>query len=157
ANGTSASGGNVTISASNFASLTGSIAADGSSGGSITADARNLLTAGAISANGSAGAGGQVSLAASERQIATTATRVSASGASAGGSITMTGGEGEGAGLFSSGRYDATSTSGTGGNVSIGGRDIKLIDAHVDASGATGGGNIAVGFTGTDASRAINA
>ncbi|MEB3209921.1 MAG: filamentous hemagglutinin N-terminal domain-containing protein, partial [Leptolyngbyaceae bacterium] len=48
-----------------------------------------------------------------------------------------------------SGRVDATNTSPTGeargGNVAIAGSDIQVIDATIDASGRTGGGEIYIG------------
>ena len=157
ANGTSGKGGNVAIAASNYSTMTGSVSANGSSGGSVNVTARDLVTAGAISANGTNGAGGNVSLSAANRHIATTATQVSANGTNAGGSVTVSGGSGEDGGLFTSGNYNATASSGTGGNVTVGGRDIKLIDTHVDVSGAKGGGNVAVGFSGQGASRSIGA
>lgn len=153
ANGATGAGGSVSIDARNFAALTGTISANGAVGGSVNVNASNLLTAGAISADGSSGMGGAITFAARERQIATSATQVSASGAAGGGTISASGGTG----LFTSGNYKATSSSGAGGSVAIGGADIKMIDAKVDASGATAGGSIAVGFTGAGDSRLINA
>jgi len=150
-------GGNVSIDATGVATLTGTISANGSTGGSVDVKANNLLTAGAVSADGSQGTGGSVSLTAASRQIATSSTRVSANGQAGGGSIAVSGGTSDGAGLFTSGTYTATSSSGVGGGVAFHGRDIKMIDSKADASGATGGGAIAVGYSGAGASRSIDA
>ena len=157
ADSASTRGGDVSINATGVATLTGSISANGSAGGSIDVKANNLLTAGAISADGSQGVGGSVSLTAASRQIATSATQVSANGKAGGGSISVSGGAGDGGGLFTSGTYTATSSAGIGGGVAFHGRDIKMIDSKADASGAAGGGAIAVGYSGEGASRAIDA
>ncbi|MBL9096913.1 MAG: filamentous hemagglutinin N-terminal domain-containing protein [Alphaproteobacteria bacterium] len=133
---------------------TGTIRANGTLGGSVNIAAKNLLTAGRIDADG-AYLGGGVTLNASNRQIATSSAIVSANGGLKGGSIALSGGESAGQGLFTSGTYTATSSAGIGGAVTVNGHDLKLIDAKVDVSGATGGGRITVGYSGDGASRVV--
>lgn len=76
---------------------------------------------------------------------------LNASGAH-GGSISLTGSRVDVAGSLT-----ATGSSGPGGAISIGAKEINLSDASLNASGATGGGSIAIGFTGSGASRNVNA
>uniref|UniRef100_UPI00130059E2 two-partner secretion domain-containing protein n=1 Tax=Cyanothece sp. BG0011 TaxID=2082950 RepID=UPI00130059E2 len=47
--------------------------------------------------------------------------------------------------LITSGTIDASSSGGVGGNVTLTGDRIAVIDAHIDASGNTGGGTLRVG------------
>ncbi len=54
-----------------------------------------------------------------------------------------------------SGALDASSATGTGGSVGITGELVMLDGARIDASGATGGGRIAVGYTGEGTARVI--
>ncbi len=157
ANGTTGAGGRVSMAAASFGTVSGTISANGASGGSVVVGARNLISSGTVEANGAGGAGGSVALVAANQQIATSSTHVSANGATKGGTIDVAGGTGVNQSLFTSGTYTATASNGTGGTVNVAGRTIKMIDSTVDVSGTTGGGKIAVGFTGEGAGRAINA
>jgi len=122
----------------------GQLHADGRVGGQINVQARNILNAGPITANGAAagGAGGQVRIAFTGAYVATTAAVVSAdSAAGPGGHLTIDGGsQGH---LFTSGRHQATGS--VGGAVDLFGRDIVLSAATVDASGQAGGGAVRIG------------
>ena len=59
------------------------------------------------------------------------------------GSITFSGGPGGAVNV--SGRVDASSATGRGGNVTMTGATIALRGAEVNASGATGGGRVRIG------------
>ena len=71
----------------------------------------------------------------------TPTSRISAGG-SAGGKITIDAGDGR---LDAGGTIVAAGGSAGGGAIRLLGRDLKLSDARVDASGAMGGGEILVG------------
>jgi hypothetical protein len=118
--------------------------AEGPSGGRILVQARNILNAGPITANGSdpGGSGGSVHIAITGSYIATTAAVVSASSAAGpGGHVTIDGGStGR---LYSSGRHQATGTA--GGAIDLFGQDVVLAGATADASGDVAGGSVRVG------------
>ncbi|MBY0581779.1 MAG: filamentous hemagglutinin N-terminal domain-containing protein, partial [Sphingomonas sp.] len=56
--------------------------------------------------------------------------------------VSVTGSDGS---VVLSGTVDVASASGLGGDVTVTGRDIALVDATIDASGALGGGRIRIG------------
>ena len=132
------------------------IDASGSQGGNVLVKASKLLQEGVIRADGLTARGGSISLEAQSRLIQTSAATVSAQGVSGGGDITLavsTDPAGS-ANLFSSATLDASATQGTGGSVTVLGRDITLAAAHLIANGDSAGGTIRVGGgrAGADAS-----
>jgi hypothetical protein len=122
----------------------GQLHADGSSGGQISIQADKVLNAGPITADGlsSGGSGGQVQIAFKDSYVATTAAVMSSSSeAGSGGEVRIDGGStGH---LFSSGGHLVTGS--VGGVVNLFGREVVLDGATLDASGAAGGGSVAVG------------
>jgi hypothetical protein len=122
----------------------GQLHADGLSGGQVIISARNILYAGAITADGSGkGDGGAVRIAFASSYIDTVAAVTSANGGAAGhgGELTVDGGA---AGrLFSSGVFHATGS--VGGSVGLFGREVVLDGTTVDASGEADGGAIQIG------------
>jgi filamentous hemagglutinin family protein len=147
ANGTS--GGSVDISAAHSLDpnapgvviQTGSIAADGTAGagGSVSINADSILSTAAIDADGTA-AGGQISMQASDRALSTASAQFSASSTEGqGGDILVSADVSN----YTSGSYSATGV--TGGNITMAGNEIKLAAAQLDASGMNGGGTIHVG------------
>jgi len=147
ANGTS--GGSVDISAAHSLDpnapgvviQTGSIAADGTAGagGSVSISADSILSTAAIDADGTA-AGGQISMQASNRVLSTASAQFSASSTEGqGGDILVSADVSN----YTSGSYSATGV--TGGAITMAGNEIKLAAAQLDASGMNGGGTIHVG------------
>jgi hypothetical protein len=129
----------------------GQILADGPSGRQVIVSARNILNAGAITADGSGkDDGGAVRIAFTDSYIDTAAAVTSANGGKgepgtlapgASGSVTIDGGAtGR---LFSSGAFHATGW--VGGSVGLFGREVVLDGATVNASGEMGGGAIQIG------------
>ena len=119
----------------------GSLSADGADGGSVAVDARFLLASGTASAVGASGTGGSIALDVSGRYLENAPTAYDASGATAGGTITV-GGTAE---IYGSGSHDVSASAGAGGQVSLIGASVDLFGAQIDASGATGGGVVYVG------------
>jgi hypothetical protein len=145
--------GRIDVAAAAFVN-SGQLRADGLTGGAISVRADNILNAGPISADGSSG-GGMVRIAFTGSYVGTVAAVTSADGGGgSGGSVTLDGGA---AGhLFSSGRHHATGA--VGGTVELFGRDIELVGASVDASGANGGGTVRIGgdFHGSNVAQVLN-
>src|SRR5262249_28897044 len=116
----------------------------GLSGGQVIISARNILNAGAITADGSGkDDGGAVRIAFTDSYIDTVAAVASANGGATGlgGQLTIDGGA---AGrLFSSGAFHANGS--IGGSVGLFGREVVLDGATVNASGESGGGSIRIG------------
>ncbi|TNE42678.1 MAG: filamentous hemagglutinin N-terminal domain-containing protein [Alphaproteobacteria bacterium] len=150
-------GGDITISAEGLVSLSGTLDVTGSDGGSIDVNAGSLLVAGIQRADGIEGAGGTIVNQSSGSLLTTSSALTSASGATSGGTIVATAGLEEGNNFFSSGTYDASSSDGAGGAVTLNGSDVKLVDAHVDVSGGTDGGDISIGFTGSSEAPEVGA
>jgi hypothetical protein len=120
----------------------GQIHADGGSRGQILVQARNILNAGPITADGTTpgGDGGGVYLGFTDSYVGTRAALTSASGGH-GGSVVIDGGStGH---LFSSGSHVATGS--VGGSIDLRGREVVLSGATVDASGETAGGAVSIG------------
>ncbi|MFM9914042.1 MAG: filamentous hemagglutinin N-terminal domain-containing protein [Methylophilaceae bacterium] len=140
--GLSNEGGVISLVA-DVAILTGGLNASGTTGGNISINADHLLQAAAVSADGTSGAGGNIAITANNI-IQTSSTNLSANSVSGtGGNITVAAGQAAGGRLFSSATM--SSNGDTGGNITVTGNEIVLRDAHLDASGKHGGGNILVG------------
>jgi hypothetical protein len=132
---------------------TGSLEANGQSGGSVRIVSGQLDMFGSVSAQGSAGVGGSVSAEAA-RLVMTRDAAINTSGSSDGGSITLKLSTAPGGGAYVSGTLQASGTSGQGGDVVLTGHDLNLFGAHIDAHGATAGGRVRVGggYQGNDSS-----
>ena len=137
------SGGAVSVSAPDgMAMHTGTLSASGTSGGTVAVQAKTVINQGRVGADGAAGRGGRVTLAASGNAMDTTAARTSAKGARDGGSVAVS----AGGSVFLSGQVDVTGAGGAGGAVDLFGTGtVRLVGASVDASGRTVGGTIRVG------------
>ena len=118
--------------------LDGDVSASGTHGGTVAVQADAVIQSGAVTADGSSGAGGAVVIDFGRNYVATTAASLEASGAQ-GGQVSVTGG----GRLFSSG--SVTADGGVGGQVTLTGQDVVLDAATVDASGTNGGGSVVVG------------
>ena len=135
ARGSSSAGGNVNLKA-DVLMQTGAVRADGASGGAITMQARNLLTAGPISTEGNQGAGGSITLQASNNLIQTAASQLSANSAAGnGGGITI---QAEGQVLSST---TASATGATGGAIKVLRCVIRGRVTYVDAASACADGS----------------
>ncbi len=134
-------GGPITATAADFVNV-GQVLAEGCKGGQVTIAAPDYLNAGIISAAGTDGAGGSVEVSFTQSYIDTTAALTAVGGTGgAGGQVNIHGGSGSR--LFSSGRFDATGT--TGGSIHLFAQNVFLIAAALDASGSTGaGGRVSV-------------
>ena len=97
------------------------------------------VVAAAVRADGSGG--GRVRVAFRSAYVATRAALTSASGTGAGGGAVVIDGGTTGR-LFSSGRQAATGM--VGGRIDLLGREVVLVGAAVDASGAAGGGRVRI-------------
>ncbi|MGE0596076.1 MAG: MBG domain-containing protein, partial [Hyphomonadaceae bacterium] len=146
----STQGGDVFIGGG-LVSLAGDVEANGAHGGSIRVEGGNILSAAALDASGRNSAGG-VTIDASGRYIATTGSSITANGP-VGGAVSISADDG----IFSSGAIEAIGARGAGGAVALGGADITLIGAHVNASGQGGGGEIRIGYQGDVRNPNINA
>ncbi|CAO3424950.1 beta strand repeat-containing protein [Azospirillum doebereinerae] len=135
------SGGRIDVAADGMAMHTGTLAARGTTGGTVSVSAGRVVNQGRISADGKTGAGGRVEVKAAQRYLDTSGARTTANGkGGAGGTVSITA---QGS-LFASGRVEATGST-AGGKVDLFGDTVKLVGATVDASGRTGGGSIRVG------------
>lgn len=119
---------------------TGSVLADGSSGGGIEVAADRLLHAGQLSARGRQTRGGDITLTAGTTLVETSSARMDAGGAGQGGRVALDAGSGT---AMLSGELAATGAQ--GGSIHVTGRDITLAAARLDAGGRAGGGEILVG------------
>ncbi|MCB1231143.1 MAG: filamentous hemagglutinin N-terminal domain-containing protein [Verrucomicrobiae bacterium] len=137
-------GGEVTLSGEQIA-VTGRVAADGSSGGSVTiggpGSSVSVASSAQISANGSTDGGGEVAISGVSVDVAGGA-RIEANGAANAGSILVDGTTGSNA--FGG---SATAIGNLeGGSVKIIGDAIQVAEsARVDVSGNLGGGSIEIG------------
>ena len=140
-------GGWLSLTSGEVGSIGGDLQANGAQrGGTISVSADRLAHFGQISARGEQGIGGQITVAAQSRLIATTASLIDASG-KAGGQASLSSGTGEGQSLFSSGRLFATGLWGQGGDISVLGGDINLVAAKLNADGISNGGTIRIGHS----------
>ncbi|HVV33214.1 MAG TPA: MBG domain-containing protein [Vitreimonas sp.] len=134
------SAGHIDVHGGNVA-LGGSLNADGVNGGAVNvASDHDLLLAGHTSARGSSGAGGAVNYSAGGQLIETSASVTDASGAQAGGAISVNADD-----ILSSGNYAARGVTGAGGRIDVTGGNVTLASAHLDASGRSQGGLVRVG------------
>ncbi len=120
---------------------TGVIQAQGSAGagGSVSMNADSILSSAAIDTDGAA-AGGQISVQAANRALSTASAQYTANSTQGqGGDILVSADVSN----YTSGSYSATGM--TGGNITMAGNEIKLAGAQLDASGTYGGGTIHVG------------
>ncbi|MEY3260816.1 MAG: hypothetical protein RIT46_1645, partial [Pseudomonadota bacterium] len=148
-------GGRLSLTSGGVGSIGGDLQANGAQkGGTISVSADRLAHFGQISARGEQGIGGQITVAAQSRLIATTASLIDASG-KAGGQASLSSGTGEDQSLFSSGRLFATGLWGQGGDISVLGGDINLVAAKLNADGISNGGTIRIGHSLDDAGRPI--
>lgn len=127
-------------------------------GGNVLALAGN--TRGVVKATGVARSGGRIFLTAGGGKVQTSG-RVTARRRVSSGSTQQSGGEVfiNADTVLASGHIDVSGLGAAGGNIDIGGRDIALTSATLDASGDTGGGRIRVGgaFQGGDFGEATTA
>ena len=140
------SGGTVTVAAGNgrMAVNAGTMTANGSRGGKVKVSAKNVSNSGKIKADGTASTGGSVNVTYTGSYIDTSGSEVSARGVTQGGSVSVASGE-AGSSLFSSGAHRADASAGIGGSINLFGSTIKLVDAVLNASGASQGGSVRVG------------
>ena len=127
-------------------SHSGRMEVSGTQAGSVTIAANKLLQQGSITANSSAGKGGNITLSYDKAYLDNQNAILSANSAGGdGGTLRLLGGIG--AHAFLSGTYDVSSTHQTGGSIALtaAGGDLKLMGAQLKADGASGGGSIAVG------------
>ena len=138
------SGGTVKLVASTV-SNTGTITADGTTGGTVNVQADGEFDAfGAMSAQGSAGAGGNIDVNA-QRSVMIVSATMAADGATTGGTVDMALGTSGNGGGYLSGTLSASGASGKGGTVEVTGLTLDLFGTQVDAHGATGGGTTLIG------------
>ncbi|MCU0793023.1 MAG: filamentous hemagglutinin N-terminal domain-containing protein, partial [Opitutaceae bacterium] len=135
-------GGDIELTAVSIENYGGTQDVSGAIGGTISLTAASITTDTELLARGTFAAGGSVTLAATNELLFTSAGRIDASGATAGGTVTLA--AGPGANILS-GQIAATASSGLGGTVSLLGDRVSLLGATIDASGLTGGGEIHVG------------
>ena len=132
--------------------LTGTLDVSGSNGGTVSITGRNIAQQSTIIADGSAGTGGTVTIAASGSYIdsaqasimargTTDAASLAAGATGQGGDITVT----ADTRLFSSGMFDTSGTLGGTITLSSDGGDVSLYGVHLTASGTHGGGSIRLG------------
>jgi filamentous hemagglutinin family protein len=134
-------GGTLTIKGGTFTSLDGMLSANAWSGGSILATAnRNFALNGLVSATGTGGEGGRVSISATGETWEGSGSGIDVSGASGGSITSISGGK-----FVTSTNYLATGTVGTGGRIDVTGGDMFLLSSTYDASGLIGGGSVRLG------------
>ncbi len=119
----------------------GTASANGTSGGTIAVSGDTVTHQGALHANGTAGAGGTVTVTAANGYLDTENAVTSATGTGNGGTIAISGGTS----LYSAGHHSAASTHAAGGSVTMTAQAVNLIGANINASGFAQGGSISVG------------
>uniref|UniRef100_UPI0013E98436 YDG domain-containing protein n=1 Tax=Rubrivivax sp. JA1026 TaxID=2710888 RepID=UPI0013E98436 len=144
-----AQGGQVTLSGGNV-DLGGSVAAR--DGGRLLVQADYVGQSGTLDVSSAKGAGGAVQIQA-DTVIQTAQARVTADGATRGGSIAVTGSTGAEAdsSVYSSATFSARGGNGAGGDIAVTAASVQLRAATLDASGAQGGRvRVGGGFQGGD-------
>ena len=142
-NGAGQSGGSVTVTGAGLVH-NGTIDVSGQvDGGQVAINTHDVLQSGALYADGATGKGGSLTSNFAGFYLATQDSVLSANGAAGGGSINLAGASGSG--MILSGKASAHSSAGKGGQVALNATAVNLLAASVDASGATGGGTIAIG------------
>ena len=135
----SGKGGSVNIEANALTNL-GQILATGNVGGNVTLSAGSLFNTGLMDVSGNVGAGGAVDIVVQDSYVEATAGQIRADGVTAGGSVSV-----QGRRIFSSGTLTARASQGVGGALTLTAADMDLVAAQLDASGATGGGQVRLG------------
>ena len=120
-------------------STTGVISAAGADGGRIGINADVVLAGGTMDVSGTIGSGGVYQVQAIN-YVEFDSAVTTVAGRQRGGVIVVTADT-----IFSSGTQDASSSAGRGGNITLDGLTINLVDAALDASGSLGGGTILIG------------
>ncbi|OFW87456.1 MAG: hypothetical protein A3B66_04460 [Alphaproteobacteria bacterium RIFCSPHIGHO2_02_FULL_46_13] len=133
--------------------ITGTLNANGVSGGDVSIKGKNVIQQGHISADGANGNGGTVDIAYQNAYLDNEGSTTTAkSNGGTGGNVAVKGVK-DGSHAFMSGSYNTSSTTAKGGQIDITAQngDLKLFGAKVTADGKTGGGKIHVGgeFQGT--------
>jgi filamentous hemagglutinin family protein len=123
------------------ASITGTMNANGTQGGTITVAANTITNQGSLNANGTAGTGGTITHTATNEYIDTSLSSNSATGTEVGGTVNIAAGNQ----VFTSGNHNVSSSQGTGGSVNISAPTVNVVAAQINASGSTGGGQINIG------------
>lgn len=111
----------------------------GISAGTVVLSGRRVLQDGLIQANALQGAGGQVSITATETLLQTQQAQVQANGVSQGGHIVLAGGQA----AYLSGRSQASGRQ--GGQISASAATLTLDGASLSADGSAQGGRVRVG------------
>jgi len=140
ANGATAkdNGGSIQVSG-RYINHTADIKTDGSKGGDIIFDAKNVINQGKISAQGQS-QGGNIHINYQEQYLDNSANQYCVSGQQ-GGFIGVTGDTGSR--LYSSGQFESQGE--TGGHIHVLGGNLHLFDVKINASGTALGGEILVG------------
>ena len=143
-------GGRIDVAAHDL-SHQGKLDASGAQGGAVNLAGQAVFQSGSVKADGNSGKGGNASIVATMNYQATSSATLQAKGKSDGGTIRILG-TADGtdsapaiARVFTSGTIAASGEAGKGGNIDIIGRDLLLVAAQLDASGASGGGTIRIG------------
>jgi len=131
-------GGTIHVSG-RYINHTADIKADGSKGGDIIFDAKNVINQGKTSAQGQS-QGGNIHINYQEQYLDNSANQYCVSGQQ-GGFIGVTGDTGSR--LYSSGQFESQGE--TGGHIQVLGGNLYLFDAKINASGTALGGEILVG------------
>ena len=133
-------GGAIVLSGSGTVAVeTGAVvSASGVSGGSVKVAAGDFATDGTVRADGSAGAGGSIAI---EARAADIGGKISASGATVGGAITV---QAEDA-VATSAHYAADGGDGVGGRIDVTGRSVAIDAATFSAIGTDRGGLVRIG------------
>ncbi|MBI5659010.1 MAG: filamentous hemagglutinin N-terminal domain-containing protein [Nitrosomonadales bacterium] len=134
------SGGSINLQGDTAVAVGGAVNADGAQGGAITINAGSVSMAGSLTARGTTGQGGSISIQSQTTNLNNVHTTLDVSGAS-GGTIREIAGHQ----ITSSATYLAAGTAGNGGRIDLSAPATKLLSAQIDASGATGGGQIRLG------------
>ncbi|MBX7219551.1 MAG: hypothetical protein K1Y36_06370 [Blastocatellia bacterium] len=117
-------------------------------GGNIALSGQQLILTGNLTADGMEGSGGSITVTSSIRTIQTSASRLAASGGrfGNGGLIAIRGGfERDTDGVFLSGQLAASTQGKSGGEISVSGQKLDVVDARLRASGPRAGGRISIG------------
>ena len=135
----------------------GELSSSAAAGGNLSIVADRFVNSGPISADGSAGAGGDVAITLAQRLIQTQSGTISASGAGGpGGQVMILAGEGAAAiaadpavtaGVYLSGSVVANGegANAVGGQITISGPRIDVYGCQIQADGQFGGGQIRLG------------
>lgn len=136
---TSSERGGVVEIAGDLVFALGTVTALGAEGGLISVTGGAVFVGGSMDASAAESAGGAYHVTATS-YVELDPALVTVAGVTQGGTLTVTADN-----IFSSGTQDASASEGVGGSIALDGLTINLVDATLDASGATGGGTILVG------------